>query len=512
MPRFPRALRGFWLVIGSLFLFEGLLQILSVLMLFDWTRRQPAPRLSRGETAYRVVCLGDSFTYGLGASSAAMSYPNQLAQLLASASPTSRWDVVNLGWPGMTSQDALKQLPELLERIHPSSVVLMIGTNDRWNFAPGASGSLSPDPARWQWRFRTGRLIRLLLAPLRHPPRRPSAAPAASADDHPPPDPWKEARDVLWVTQDYAAAEARFRTLLAEHPAEPRFLIGLGFALQLQFRTAEAFDAVRPLANQVLAGRRVAALDLVELAQLVIGCGDEAAGEDLAQLAVVLDPQDAFAWLVLTRVYKSRGRYAEAYRCLAETFDLQPDNPLVLQQKIAEHGKLQGSLEQAYRDIVHYYALTGNVDRPRETLGRLKGRANPALFEQIVHAAALPMAQTETLRQLFRDATAHYRPGMLQRLAQHLGEIRSICRQHHAALVIVGYPDDKEINDATKINVALRDFALAHQVPFLDVGYAIQQTARDTGGLPRHFMVRDGHLNDRGYRVEAELVATQLIE
>src|SRR4051812_37239704 len=53
-----------------------------------------------------VLCLGDSFTYGLGASDPAKSYPRQLETLLHQRG--LEWRVVNGGWPGRNSRDLLQ--------------------------------------------------------------------------------------------------------------------------------------------------------------------------------------------------------------------------------------------------------------------------------------------------------------------------------------------------------------------------------------------------------------------
>ena len=83
-------------------------------------RRGPAARpVPRGAT---VLALGDSLTYGTGAS-ADTSYPTVLAGLTG-------WQVVNAGVPGDTSAQALARLPALLDEHHPALVVVSIGGND----------------------------------------------------------------------------------------------------------------------------------------------------------------------------------------------------------------------------------------------------------------------------------------------------------------------------------------------------------------------------------------------
>ena len=79
-------------------------------------KAQPVPA---GST---VLALGDSLTYGTGAS-AETSYPTVLAELTG-------WNVVNAGVPGDTSAQALARLPALLAEHHPKLVIVSIGGND----------------------------------------------------------------------------------------------------------------------------------------------------------------------------------------------------------------------------------------------------------------------------------------------------------------------------------------------------------------------------------------------
>ena len=69
-----------------------------------------------------VLALGDSLTYGYGASPAE-SYPSRLAALTG-------WTVTNGGVSGDTSAQALARLPELLREHTPRLVILSIGGND----------------------------------------------------------------------------------------------------------------------------------------------------------------------------------------------------------------------------------------------------------------------------------------------------------------------------------------------------------------------------------------------
>lgn len=80
---------------------------------------------SRGQavpSGATVLALGDSLTSGVGAS-ADTAYPAVLQRMTG-------WKVINGGISGDTSAQALKRLPELLQKHQPALVIVSIGGND----------------------------------------------------------------------------------------------------------------------------------------------------------------------------------------------------------------------------------------------------------------------------------------------------------------------------------------------------------------------------------------------
>src|SRR5512134_3800869 len=97
---------------------------------------------------FRIVCLGDSNTFGLYVLPHE-SYPAQLERELAALQPERPVEVLNLGAPGLNSSRLLRQFPELLETLAPDLVVIMIGVNDMWT-DPTAESTDRPTTLREQ--------------------------------------------------------------------------------------------------------------------------------------------------------------------------------------------------------------------------------------------------------------------------------------------------------------------------------------------------------------------------
>jgi len=78
-----------------------------------------------GSLGEKIICFGDSLTYGTGASDG-KDYPSQLSQMISAP-------VINAGVPGDTTARALQRLePDVLE-YSPDIVLITLGGNDLKN-------------------------------------------------------------------------------------------------------------------------------------------------------------------------------------------------------------------------------------------------------------------------------------------------------------------------------------------------------------------------------------------
>jgi len=80
-----------------------------------------------GGSAGRILCAGDSFTYGVGDETDG-SWPQYLREWLGPG-----FAVVNVGWPGANSSLVAANLPRWIEKHRPDLVLVMIGMNNRHN-------------------------------------------------------------------------------------------------------------------------------------------------------------------------------------------------------------------------------------------------------------------------------------------------------------------------------------------------------------------------------------------
>lgn len=83
---------------------------------------------------YRILCIGDSSTFGIGASDIdKFSYPSQLQKILNEKIPDKSFDVRNLGIPGVNSSQIVNRFNNFISTYTPDMVIVMVGINDPWN-------------------------------------------------------------------------------------------------------------------------------------------------------------------------------------------------------------------------------------------------------------------------------------------------------------------------------------------------------------------------------------------
>ncbi|MFC1889464.1 GDSL-type esterase/lipase family protein [Thermodesulfobacteriota bacterium] len=98
----------------------------------DESAAENAVPVEGGPEGTRILCVGDSFTYG-GRVERDETYPAQLRERLTETCPGNRFDVINRGICGTNTMKLLHYLPGWLEEFHPHVVILLDGAANRFN-------------------------------------------------------------------------------------------------------------------------------------------------------------------------------------------------------------------------------------------------------------------------------------------------------------------------------------------------------------------------------------------
>jgi lysophospholipase L1-like esterase len=376
-----------------------------------------------------VLCVGDSFTFGIGTTAGAHSYPASLQRALA-ARPDGPWAVVNEGWPGRNSRDLLENLAAQLQRHTPAVVCILVGVNDTWSrpsLLPEGAEDAGRDDRGLRLRFRTGRLLTLCYAALT------GREPAAVA----PPSPvgsWAMIhRRIDFAADGSGSLDGQPMTWQQRGP-------------WLEVRCPGHFHVVAHVEGDARALRLVPA--------------DAGASEiALQRLADMVD-----------------ARIAAARRAVAE--DNRGFAPTLLQPVLAATTDRDPWAPRLRRAALEIAAAVGDEAGQRTHGEWLRAHGEAAAGAEPAAPAAAPLQGV---------------------LGEHLRRAVALCRRHGAAPILVTYPYEWDIHAAHARVAAELGVALVET----DAAFAARRTAEPSVDL----FVTDGHCNDAGYRLLAQLVA-----
>lgn len=108
----------------------------------------------------RILCLGDSNTYGLYLEPNE-SWPAQLETIWNATDAPPRIQVFNLGYPGTNSSKILSDLARMLETFRPDVTIVMVGVNDFWTLPVDVPPESQPRNPIVRFTKRHSRLYRL---------------------------------------------------------------------------------------------------------------------------------------------------------------------------------------------------------------------------------------------------------------------------------------------------------------------------------------------------------------
>jgi lysophospholipase L1-like esterase len=95
--------------------------------------------IGEGGEPIRILCVGDSHTYGQGVERHE-TYPAQLEVELQKRYPEIEFQVLNLGIRGVNAAYVAKRLEAQILRLEPALVIVWVGTNNMWNYLEAGEG------------------------------------------------------------------------------------------------------------------------------------------------------------------------------------------------------------------------------------------------------------------------------------------------------------------------------------------------------------------------------------
>ena len=508
----------------ALVLLEGALQVASYL---TWRSRPGEGSASLGDARDAILCIGDSFTFGLGAETSEGSYPRRLSVELEKRRP-GEYRVVNAGRPGRNSRELLERLGGELADHRPSDVMVLIGTNDAWSLPDrlddGAERAEVGDPDAFPWRWRTLRLARLILQPRSVREEAPfvGAWRCGAIEVRFEPDGalvvgertfrWERSDDRMTLRgPDGAEFEMTWR-LDGEPGMDERLHVDAEFfggALTLE--RARPADVDRdPLPRgatldqlrerfEATRGRVVGEALINELVER----GDSDGAIHVAAELIRAHPHSAAAQRVLVGLGSDERHRLAVLDAVAGAIEELDGRGRALWRRVYANLRVIDDPRDALRQIV--LAYTDDRDRPGTVQPLRSGRHAypPTLLEEVLAELEVDVETRAELITLYREIrTPSSHAGVLR---DHLHRIVQLCREEEATPWVIHYPRPDETVDA-----AILEVATALECRTIDPRPRFTALLRDQPY--ESLFIEDGHLNDAGYEVLASLVADALTE
>lgn len=463
-----RALQALLLVLLSALLLESLLQIGHAIVVYRFSGgvepEQPAEGLPR------ILCVGDSFTYGIGAGTAEAAYPATLERLLR-----DEWgiesEVQNAGWPGQNSFEVWEKLAGQLASRAPSIVSILVGTNDQWQPAsradPAAEARSNAPQFRLEWR--TVRLFRLVRAALRA--RAGSTASRAPVEGNAP-GPSPADRPHVLADRVYELVESGRRSDAEELTAR----IGRLYVENPDRPHADAF--MRALSST----------------------GESGVAEDFARALVQDDPDLPFAWQILGWAAVERGDHDEAISAFERLIE-QANHPNWRAGAIRALAKVlfiaDRDPDRAIRLSLESVLLD---DRPDLAVVPLRHSLHPLTVDQLdaaiasLDAGASDRARLRSVVELFAS------DDLLEIYAHNLERMVDLVQEAGATPLLLTYPQCTE-----SISEVAKRVALTTGARLVDVCSRFRE---ELEARPHEeLFIADGHCTAAGYALMARLVA-----
>ncbi len=502
--------------VSVLVLVELLLQAAALAVW--WMQRPPATT----QTNEVILCIGDSWTQGMGSSDLGkFSYPAVLEGLLRQ-SDGPEWSVVNGGLSGQNSRDVLERLPGQLRQFKPRVVCILVGQNDYWTRPqplPKQHAKDTPQHGFYRFRWRLPRFVPWALGNffavaqvteqgrqgdewVARPPKLDRAYRKTKSD-------WQfvpEAQPVKeegWRQRARSDREGALRSFLQVLELSP----GDGQAHQALAVTYRELGKLEQSQQHLDWLRRAYAATPgywfgSSLVAALEGCGVWQEARDLLPPLLERFPEDGVLWRQLANMEFFLGNHAAALAAAERAVALWPDAGTFLTlHKIHFLGRKDhdGAIDALFAGY-----LASNDAEWLESRLRSMGTTEH-LDRAVRRAASFPAEPATSLRiqQIARDARRSLDGAEASLiLSQHLARMAVEIRESGALPVFLTYPVQQQAE------AVLRETAAELDLPFIEV----RNRFREALGQRKWEDVRapDGHCNDDGYRIMAGIMADGL--
>lgn len=486
-------------VITFLLLLEIILRIIGAVNL----REHRNQLLDKGcGSDFIILCLGDSFTFGAGASSG-KDYPAQLEGILNSTSVNKKFKVINIGQGSYNTAQILREFRNILQQgLKPDLVTCLGGSANYWNYwgyqTYLKSNNFISAVNDFLYRVRIYKLAKILFLNIKDKienklftdkimnhlsPQ--SIAGNSLKNNHG--GIYKDSRrkqtadlayfkegSIFCLREQYDQAIECFKKAIEINPGDSHYYAGVGFAYNRQRKYDEAIKwlkkgiEINPRDSNCYA---YLGLAYRSLTYSVRPQYDQAI--ECFKKALEINPRDSQCYIGLGFSYKNKGDYEKALTSFKKAIELKPRNPV----SCSEVFSIYSLLGRYQEGVVFLNKLAKDNLAPEGVKDMLKKRGNREDITQ------------EVKRWITSD----------------IEKIINLSKENGIKILLLDYPRNPELSDL------LGNIAKTNSVLFVSNYQVFSKLNNSAEGIDNYF-VPDGHCNETGYSIMAKNIYDKIIE
>jgi tetratricopeptide (TPR) repeat protein len=432
--------------------------------------------------SYTILCLGDSWTFGLGAPKN-RNYPSQLSDLLNSIMHNKKITVINKGMPAQNTTQLIDELQDDIESIKPDLIILLTGEANNWNFF-GYQKYLKSKiffSALYNqlYHIKTFKLVKLLRIDIRNKIQEKVNFLLNNLINK------KKSKsfsaDMEFVLRNDAYAENNKNEIVI-YP-ESKNTNSAGDKIDKDLKSInnpsdtneiiKSNDFEKEL-NWIKEGIKLNSLDsnnYFKIAEIYKEQGKYDEAMKWYREGIRVNPGDSRNYRGIGLSYEGQGKYDEAMKWYREGIRVNPDDLL------------------NYEMISSFYKRHG---RYKEAIDFFKGleKINPTLKDFVKILEKKDNINKEVVDWITSD----------------IEKIIKICEGNKIALILHNYPCDKELANI------LRDIVKRHPILFVDNYRIFQEMTLNGRCNDNDYFMPDGHCNPKGYGIIAKNLYDKIIE
>ncbi len=415
----------------------------------------------------KILCLGDSFTYGIGAGFE-NSYPAQLEEILNKEAQKIRFKVFNLGIPGYNSSEVVIKLIKVIQDIKPQIVIVMTGENDLWNHKN----------VTWR-KLPFGLKIKVLLAKLR-------CFRLSSV--------FFENSKVLFSKMSNNTVNSQTTTKNKKNTAKLIEKANI-------YRTNREYTKAKKFYKQALMKDPSNEILLLELGRCYKLNNEYRKASDVFIDLIRLNPEDKNAHAEIKSLLIKQNNSGKSLELYLNLFKIFPDNNFIRKELFNAYiysagiflvtNQLQRSLN-CYEKAIDLYpenkkAILGKEMAQNFLATHDNSRLNEVIFDELAKQNILVSPY------LYREII----------LANNLEKIIETCKRNSSILIFSGYP--------LGVSNVIKEKTATHTIPLVDHQAAFESSLKQYP-LEKYFVSEDdSHCTKAGYRIIATNIASLIL-